>query len=168
MRLLRRWLLPLGVFAAVVLVHFIWSGFFPERDPAQDRWLSVDSASPSWLHSYVEAQRYWLGYAYALPVAFAAAAWRRYRELRLCGARNLAMGGVTLSGFLSVAGCFLVGCCGSPMLGVYLSLFGAAFLPFTKPLIATITTLFIVASYLWMRRRIRALESAASVECAAG
>ncbi len=50
------------------------------------------------------------------------------------------------------------------MLGVYLSLFGAAFLPFTKPLVAALTTLFIVASYFWMRRRIRALHATAQAE----
>ena len=61
-------------------------------------------------------------------------------------------GGVTFSGFMAVAGCFLVGCCGSPMLGVYLSLFGAAFLPFAKPLVAGISTLLIMGSYLWLRR----------------
>ncbi len=53
------------------------------------------------------------------------------------------------------------------MLGVYLSLFGAAFLPFTKPLVAALTTLFIVASYCWMRRRIRAVGSAANIGKAA-
>jgi len=34
-------------------------------------------------------------------------------------------GGVTLLGALMAGGCFLIGCCGSPMLAVYLSLFGA-------------------------------------------
>ena len=38
------------------------------------------------------------------------------------------MGGITLSGFLAVAGCYLLGCCGSPMLAVYMSLFGVSFL----------------------------------------
>ena len=54
---------------------------------------------------------------------------------------------------MAVAGCFLVGCCGSPMLGVYLSLFGAAFLPFAKPLAAGLSTLLILGSYWWMRRQ---------------
>jgi hypothetical protein len=38
------------------------------------------------------------------------------------------------------------------MLGVYLSLFGAAFLPFAKPLAAGICTLLILGSYFWLRR----------------
>ncbi len=67
----------------------------------------------------------------------------------------MAVGGITLSGFLVAAGCFLVGCCGSPMLGVYLSLFGARFLPLAKPLIAAVTTLMIAAAAVWMKCRTR-------------
>jgi hypothetical protein len=60
---------------------------------------------------------------------------------------------VTFSGFLAVAGCFLLGCCGSPMLAVYLSLFGAGFLPFAKPLVAALTTLSILGAWCWVSRR---------------
>lgn len=82
----------------------------------------------------------------------------------MCAARNLAIGGVTLSGVLAVAGCFLLGCCGSPMLAVYLSLFGAAFLPFAKPLVAGLTAASLVAGWWWMKRRERLVlaERAAS------
>jgi hypothetical protein len=101
----------------------------------------------------METGAYWLGYSYTLPLAFAAAAFRRYREGRFCAARNLALGGVTISGFLAVGGCFLLGCCGSPMLAVYLGLFGTSFLPFTKPLVAGLTTASVLVGWLWMRRR---------------
>ena len=117
----RRMLLPVGTFIIVLAVHYVWIGLFPERDPAQDRWLSVPAAETSWL--------------------------RRYREQRLCAARNLAIGGVTLSGFLAIAGCFLLGCCGSPMLAVYLSLFGASFLPFARPFVAGVTTITIIVGW---------------------
>jgi hypothetical protein len=151
------------VFTIVAAAHYVWVGLFPERDPAQDRWLTVATAETSWLRYYLETQSYWLGYSYALALAFAAVALRRYREQRLCAARNLAIGGVTLSGFLAVAGCFLLGCCGSPMLAVYLSLFGASFLPFAKPLIGLLTTVSIVAGWVWMHRNERA---AAAQACA--
>ena len=153
---LRRLLLPMLVFVAVGLIHFVWLGMFPEHNVTQDRWQRVATEeNPSWLNRYLETQNYWLGYSYALSLSFAAVAMRRYREQRMCAARNLAIGGMTLSGFLAVAGCFLVGCCGSPMLGVYLSLFGASFLPFAKPLVAGLTTVMIAASYWWMRSRSR-------------
>ena len=161
---LRRTTLPLGVSAAVIAVHFVWLGLFPERDPAQDGWATVPALhEPSWLQRYVEAGSYWMGYSYALSLSFAAVAVRWYRERRFCAAGRIALGGITLSGFLAAAGCFLLGCCGSPMLGVYLSLFGAAFLPLAKPLIATLTTGLILGSYLWMRERGK--RSAVTDEC---
>lgn len=150
----RRNVLPAAVFVAVMAAHFLWLGLFPERDPVQARWVTV--AKPDrlpWISSYVETKSYWLSYTYALSLTFAAAALRRYWEQRVRAARNLAIGGVTLSGFLAVAGCFLLGCCGSPMLGVYLSWFGASFLPLAKPLMAGIATLMIGASWWWMWHR---------------
>ena len=153
---LRRLLLPMLVFAAVGLIHFVWFGVFPARNATQERWQTVvTEENPSWVNRYWETQGYWTGYSYALSLAFVAVAVRRYREQRMCAAQNLAVGGITLTGFLAVAGCFLVGCCGSPMLGVYLSLFGASFLPWAKPLVAGITTVVIAASYWWMRNHSR-------------
>jgi hypothetical protein len=153
-RKFRRFLLPLGVFVGVAVAHYVWSGLFPEVDPAQARWAALPGVgASSWLHRYLETQSYWLGYSYALSLAFAAAALRRYREKRYCSGKTLALGGVTLTGFLALAGCFLVGCCGSPMLVVYLSLFGAWFLPLAKPLVAVITTLSIIGAWWWMNRR---------------
>jgi len=152
-RKFRRFLLPLGVFLGVALIHFVWSGLFREVDPAQARWASLPVSEASWLQRYLEIQGYWLGYSYALALAFAAAALRRYREERFCSAKTLAFGGVTLSGFLALAGCFLVGCCGSPMLVIYLSLFGAWFFPLAKPLVAVVTTLSIIGAWWWMKRR---------------
>ena len=149
---LRRAILPATVFVAVAAFHYVWLGFFPEQDPAQSRWVAVDDER-SWLQSYLEAQSYWLGYSYALSFGFAAVALRRYREHQSCGTRNLAIGGVTFSGVLAVAGCYLIGCCGSPMLVVYLNLFGAAFVPLAKPLVAALTTATIAGAWWWMRRR---------------
>lgn len=152
-RRLRRTLFPIGVFWAVAVVHFVLLGFFPEQNPAQDRWVTIIPApEPSWLTRYIKTQSYWLGLSYALMLTFSAVALRRYHENRMCAAKNLTIGGVTLSGFLAVAGCYLLGCCGSPMLVIYLNLFGAAFLPLAKPLIAVVTTLTIFIAWRWMNR----------------
>jgi len=124
---------------------------FPEQDPAQSRWATVAIPTSALAH-YVESQDYWLGYSYALALSFSVLALRRYREGRFCAARNMAIGGATFTGFLAVAGCFLAGCCGSPMLVVYLNLFGAAFLPLAKPLMAGVTTISIGTSWWWMNR----------------
>ncbi len=152
-RILRRAALPIIVFIVVVLVHFLWINIFPEQDPAQSRWASVFPVEePSWVGRYVDGQNYWLGYSYALALAFAALAFRRYREKNSGSGKTLALGGVTFSGVLAFSGCFLLGCCGSPMLAVYLSLFGAGFLPLAKPFIAGLTTIFVAVSWWWMSR----------------
>ncbi len=146
---LRRAVLPLGVFISTALLHFAWLYLFPEQNPVQSRWAKVSQGSFP-LRRYIETQSYWLGYSYALAFSFAAVALRGYRERRSCTAKGLAIGGVTFSSFLAVTGCYLIGCCGSPMLGVYLSVFGAAFLPLAKPLIATFTTVSVALSWWWM------------------
>lgn len=157
----RRALLPLSVFVATILIHFLWTSVFPETDPAQSQWLDAGpAAGQSWARTYIETQGYWLGYSYALSLSFAVFAFRQWREQRRCTTRNLAIGGLTLSGFLAVAGCFLIGCCGSPMLVVYLNLFGVSFLPFAKPMVAGFTTLSVIGMILWMNRRGRLASEA--------
>lgn len=149
----RRAWLPLSVFVFVWTLHYVWLGMFPEQEAAQSQWVSLDGlVKVSWWTRYVESQSYYLGFSYALALAFAVVALRRYQEERFCRARQVAIGGVTLSGFLAVAGCFLIGCCGSPMLAVYVSLFGTAFLPFAKPFVAALTIVSITAAGWWMRR----------------
>lgn len=155
MRRCRRFITPALVFAAVIGLHFTWMSAFPAQDPTQARWESVTAVDSSLVAAYVEKQSYWQGYAYGVSAAFAWVALRRFRERRLFGAGTAAFGGATLSGIAAAAGCFLSGCCGSPMLGVYLSLFGASFLPWAKPLVAGLTTVMIGASYWWMVRRER-------------
>ena len=149
-----RLLLPLTVFVVVLAGHFLWLGLFPEGDSAQNQWVTIETTTNvSWLQKYLANQDYWLGISYALSLAFATYAIIRYREERLRNARNMAIGGVTFTGFLAAAGCFLIGCCGSPMLAVYFSLFGAAFLPFLKPIITLITVVSILAALFWINRR---------------
>jgi hypothetical protein len=148
----QRAVLPLAVFIGVVILHFVWLYLFPEQDPVQKRWVTVEQGS-SPLKRYIETQSYLLGYSYALAFSFTAVAFRSYREKGVCYTGSMAFGSLTFSGILAVAGCYLIGCCGSPMLGVYLSLFGAAFLPLAKPLIAALTTISIAVSWLWMNHR---------------
>lgn len=156
-------LIPIIVFIVVITGHFVWLGIFPEQDPAQNRWTTIGPGTDiNWLQKYIANQDYWLGFSYALSFSFAAYAIYRYLEERARNTRNFAIGGLTFSGFLAVAGCFLIGCCGSPMLIIYLNLFGAAFLPLAKPLMAAITTISIAVAWIWMERRKR---TASSCDC---
>jgi len=145
----RQSILPAAFFTVGVSLHFIWRGLFPEQNPVQAQWVLLPDQT-SWLSEYIKSEEYWFGYSYALCLAFVADAIRNYRQSQCATSRNSAIGGATFSGILAFAGCFLIGCCGSPMLVVWLNLFGASFLPFAKPLIALITTITIFGMWGWM------------------
>lgn len=155
---INRALLPLSVFLAVICTHFVWLGLFPEQDPVQSRWAEVPTTDHSWLKTYLDEGSYWLGYSYGISLTFAIIGIRRYREQRLAASRNFALGSVSFSGVLAVVGCYMLGCCGSPMLAVYLSLFGAAFLPWAKPLVAVLTTITLMIGWQFALRCTRAAE----------
>jgi len=143
---------PSCAFLAVFALHFLWLGLFPEENPAQSQWVLLPVEEP-WLVIYQESGSYWLGYSYGLCAAFIVYAFRRYLLGRCRTSARFAVGGLTLTGGLAVAGCFLIGCCGSPMLIVWINLFGAGFLPLAKPLVATITTVSVGVAWFWLQRR---------------
>ena len=156
----RRWA-TIATFLLVLLIHFAWINLASDVDSIQQAWLKAPAVeSVGWWERYQTGKHYWLGYSYALSIAFAAYALLQFVGARLKTSGSFAIGGISFSGFLAVFGCFLVGCCGSPMLGVYLSLFGASFLPFAKPLVAVVTTVLIGASWVWLRRKTRAQAEA--------
>ena len=156
----RRLVLTTLAFGAVLAAHFSW---FALRGP-HTRWVSLDAEPPLPLAFYLESGSVWLGLSYALALSFAVAWLDRYREERFCAARTLSIGGVTVSGFLAVGGCYALGCCGSPMLAVYASLFGAAYLPFTEPLVFVFTAASLAAHWWWMERRERAARPAPAAD----
>lgn len=140
-------------FAAMFGLHFALITWQHSRVAAQ--WVRISSApEPSAWARYLERGDVWFGYSYALATAFTAFALALTIRRRRRAASGI-VGGVTLVGVLYGAGCFLIGCCGSPMLAVYLSLFGASVLGFLKPLVAIITTLSVAASALVIVRRAR-------------
>ena len=94
---------------------------------------------------------YFLGLSYALAIAFTVFALSCFKFDRSKGVFGI-FSGVTLSAVLYTFGCFLIGCCGSPMAIVYAGLFGSSFLGFTKPIIFIITLLSIGIGY-WMLQR---------------
>ena len=152
---INRALLPVTVFALTFGAHFAW---FVKSAPAHTSSCCSSGCSNTGapgLDDYLKTQTFLLGYATALSLAFGSIAIRRFIEQRSRAAQGAAAGGVSLSAFLGFAGCWLSGCCGSPMLGVYISLLGTAFLPFAKPLVASITTLsVIIAAWLLFRAKV--------------
>ena len=78
--------------------------------------------SDSWFQKYVNQQEHFLGISYALSFTFMAFAFLEFKENRK-DALKAEIGGGLLAVILWFL-CFLLGCCGSPMLIVYLNIIG--------------------------------------------
>lgn len=151
-----RRLLPAFVFVAVFVVHAAYTGFWAGSAPAgwADLDVSTSAVGPLGLWAYWRGQDYFIGFSYALAAAFATWALIRCISNRgRAGTTKAAAGSITLVGVLMASGCFLIGCCGSPMLAVYLSLFGAKVLGLAKPLTALITLVSVSCGYWCLSRR---------------
>ncbi len=101
---------------------------------------------------YFTVGDYFLGLSYAMAIAFTIFALSRFKFDRSKGVFGI-FSGVTLSAVLYAFGCFLIGCCGSPMVVVYAGLFGSSFLGFTKPIIFIVTLLSIGIGYWMLTKR---------------
>ncbi|GIW86398.1 MAG: hypothetical protein KatS3mg108_0722 [Isosphaeraceae bacterium] len=147
-----RWLAPV-VFAAIFFGHFAYLTRSTAGATGQGQWAAYEFDEPddSRVGRYLDAGNQWLGLSYAASGAFAAWCFARLlRQRREAVAASA--GGLTLSGVLVAGVCFLTGCCGSPMLPLYLGLLGPKFLSVTKPLAFAITLLSIALGYAWMLR----------------
>lgn len=115
---------------------------------------------------YIQSQDYYMGFSYALGFAFGVWAFLKYLTVRQAAMAAGAAGSVTFVGILMGAGCFMVGCCGSPMLGVYAGLFGAKALGIGKPLMALVTLLSVGFGYWYLSRRLAKMScSDSSCKC---
>lgn len=141
---------PLLAFILVFIFHMAYSVW--RASQILQQWAQPENLSLSLL--YFKQQHYFLSFSYALAGAFTVYAFLKLLYNRKSGVAGAGLiGGITLTAILYTAGCFLLGCCGSPMLAVYLSLFGSSFLGFTKPLIAAITTISVLIGYFWIERK---------------
>lgn len=138
-------LITFGLVFLFHMIFYIWRASYIFRQ-------CVQIENTSLLSLYFRQQDFFLGFSYALAGAFTVYALVKFLQNRSSGVAGI-VGGVTLAGVLYIAGCFLLGCCGSPMLAVYLSLFGSSFLGFTKPLIAAITAISVVIGYFWIEKK---------------
>jgi hypothetical protein len=155
---------PLIAFMLVFLGQAVWLSLQAARTASL--WgTRAGGEYAAGVRAYLSSGDWWLGLSYGLSAAFVTYAFIRLRTGQQAGAAGMA-GGISLIGVLYFAGCFLLGCCGSPMLIVYFSLFGASFLGFTKPLVFALTLASITLGYLWMERR--AKTACAACACDTG
>lgn len=143
----RKILYPFTTFILVFSFHVFYSIW--KASQISQQWVQFENMSL--LSLYFRRQDIFLGFSYALAGAFTVYALLKFLQNRKSGVVG-AVGGITLTGILYVGGCFLLGCCGSPMFPVYLGLFGSSFLGFTKPLIAIITATSVVIGYFWIEK----------------
>ncbi len=146
MKMNKKAIYPAAAFLTVFLLHgayIIWNAA---------KWASI--GNDSLLSPYLSNQDYFMGLSYGLAAGFTVYSFMRFTGGQRGGLRGT-IGGLTMTGILYFGGCFLLGCCGSPMLAVYLSLFGSSYAGFTKPLVLIVTVLSIGLSWLWMERKTR-------------
>lgn len=103
-----------------------------------------------WFQKYINDQEYFLGISYALSFAFMAFAFLQYKENKKNSLKAAAGGG--LLAVVLWLSCFLFGCCGSPMLIVYLNLIGLSSFKIPKLALLFMTIVFIAIGYIWLVR----------------
>lgn len=134
--------IPLATFVAVFAVHLIY--LLVIRAPGC-------GPSPT-LSGYFGNGDVFLGFSYALGAAFSVWSFMRFRACRSASSAAGAAGGTVLTAGLAAAGCFLAGCCGSPMLAVYAGIFGAGTLTIPKWAVALLTAALCGTSMWWQNR----------------
>ena len=146
----RIWLLGPAAFVTVFVAHVLYFRYLTSA--VQKDWADNFNPSANFWQSYVASQDYFVSFSYALSASFAVWATARFVYYRRRVAAIGAFGGFSLVTFLAAAGCFLIGCCGSPMLPIYISIFGSQAAGAGKPLMALISLLSIGGGYLYVRR----------------
>lgn len=127
-----------------------------------DGWADTDLVDNGFwgLGPYLKGQDYCLGFAYALGAGFAvwSLVYEFGRAIRAAGKgghlpwRSVLMT-VGLATLLRWGVCFLLGCCGSPMLAVYATIFGAKAFHVGKPMMALVTLLSVGCGYWCLSHR---------------
>lgn len=114
----------------------------------QRQW--VETSLVAHIKNHISNQNIYLGYSYAIAGAFASICILNL--ITASGGIKQSIQGVTVSVALWAGICFISGCCGSPMLAIYISLFGSKIAGFTKPITAGITTVSILLSFYYVLR----------------
>jgi len=135
-------IIPAAVFVAVCTTHLLY--LLVVSDPG--------CGPPQTLIGYFENGDAFLGLSYALGAAYSAWSFMLFMACRSTSSAAGAAGGTILTVGLATAGCFLTGCCGSPMLAVYIGIFGASTVTIPKWAIALLTVMLCGISIWWEKR----------------
>lgn len=153
LKILKDNIFALLVFFALLTSHFHFSTREIRTLTSDSAWanFTFDAPVDSRWTRYYESEEHWLGLSYSMAGAFAV--WCFLRILRM-KRKSIATnaGGLTVSGVLWASVCFLTGCCGSPMLPIYIGLFGPSFADTTKILTFFITQISLLVGFVWMTK----------------
>lgn len=140
MKKLKNILIFISCFVIVFMLHLSYFKLTEER-----------CGSMGWFQRYVKEENYFLGISYALSFSFMAFAFLKYKENRKI-ALKAGVGSGLLAVFLWFS-CFFFGCCGSPMIIVYLNLFGLSALKIPKVILLLMTVVFVGIAYILLMRK---------------
>lgn len=143
--------LPLVAGIVALAAHALWHAAFPPA--ATSGWVAVAPSTGETLRAYA-AGAVWLGASYAVSAAFTVYALSQFARSRRKAAAGAA-GGLAGMGILYAAGCFALGCCGSPLLPFYLSVLGGRAAGLSGPLLFGLTMLSAGLGLALMKRRER-------------
>jgi len=132
--------IPLAIFITVFVLHLFYY-----------RITESSCAGSAWFQKYIGEQEHFLGISYALSFAFMSFAFLKFKENRK-KALKAALGSGILAVILWFL-CFLFGCCGSPMLILYLNLIGLSKFKVPKLVLLIMTIIFIGIGYIWLVRK---------------
>lgn len=145
--------------------HISWHVLFPVSNASG--WGNVAPSVFDSVHAYTASGAPWLGASYALSTVFTAYALLIFGENRRRAAAG-AVGGLAAMGALYAVGCFALGCCGSPMLPLYLGLLGGRIAGLGGPLMFGLTLLSVGIGFLILRRKARCVCEGPCTEEAGG
>ncbi len=149
-----RKVLPVTAGLIVFGAHVAGYVLFPE--PNASGWGSVSPSFSDGMQTYIACGAYWLGASYAMSAAFTAYALLIFRENRRKAAAG-AVGGLAAMGALYAVGCFAIGCCGSPMLPIYLSLLGGKVAGIGGPIMFGLTLVSVGIGFMIFERKPRCI-----------
>ena len=136
----RKIIIPIVTFIIVFMLHIV-----------HFKLTGGACGSVPWFQKYIKEQEHFLGISYALSFAFMAFAFLKFKENRK-DALKAAIGGGLLAVILWFL-CFLLGCCGSPMLIVYLNIIGLSKFKVPKLVLLIMTGIFIGIGYIWLIKK---------------
>lgn len=102
--------------------------------------------------SYITSGDVFLGFSLAVGALFTYCCLHRLFYTRSKAAAAGAVSGTAAVAGVAAAGCFLTGCCGSPMLIVYASIIGIQGFEIPKWAIAFVTVISASLGWWWLKR----------------